>query len=45
MVGNAFVIDQCTKFIFALLRCWFYLIRTQAFSVFSEVPSHVAVLQ
>lgn len=37
MVENAFVTDQCTKFIFALLLCWFYLIRTQAFSVFSEV--------
>lgn len=32
-----FVTDQCTKFIFALLLCWFYLIRTHAFSVFSEV--------
>lgn len=32
-----FVNDQCTKFIFALLLCWFYLIRTHAFSVFSEV--------
>lgn len=37
MVENAFLTDQCTKFIFALLLCWFYLIRTQAFSVFSEV--------
>lgn len=44
-VGNAFVTDQCTKFIFALLLCWFYLIRTQAFSVFSEVSSHVAAPQ
>lgn len=44
-VGNAFVTDQCTKFIFALLLCWFYLIRTQAFSVFSEVSSRVAAPQ
>lgn len=36
MVENAFLTDQCTKFIFALLVCWFYLIRTQAFSVFSR---------
>lgn len=38
MVENAFVTDQCTKFFFfALLLCWFYFIRTQAFSVFSEL--------
>lgn len=40
MMENAFVTDQCTKFIFALLLCcccFFNLIRTQAFSVFSEV--------
>lgn len=36
MVENAFVTDQCTKFIFALFLCRVYLIRTQAFSVFSE---------
>lgn len=45
MVGNAFLTDQCTKFIFALLLCWFYLIRTQAFSVFSEASSRVAAPQ
>lgn len=43
MVENAFLTDQCTKFIFALLVCWFYLIRTQAFSVFSRC--HVAAPQ
>lgn len=41
MVENAFVTDQCTKFIFLLcvfiVLFFFYLIRTQAFSVFSEV--------
>lgn len=37
MMENAFLTNQCTKFVFALLLCWFDLIRIQTFSVFSEV--------
>lgn len=39
MLGNAFVTDQCTEFFFFSFRSFFVFgsIRTQAFSVFSEV--------
>lgn len=46
-VENAFLVDQCTKvvnFLFVLFVCWFSLIRTKAFSVFSEVSHCAATL-